>query len=59
MGHFQKGIRIFLLRASRPPPCTSLGMVWFGKKLFSNCFDLIRIDHEKFSEMCVWIVRFG
>jgi hypothetical protein len=25
---------------------------------FNFCY-LIRVEHEKWSEMCVWIVRFG
>jgi hypothetical protein len=28
------------------------------KDFFYFCY-LIRVEHEKFSEMCVWIVRFG
>jgi hypothetical protein len=35
-------------------------MVGFGqKKLFLKFGYLIRVEHEKCSEMCVWIGRFG
>ena len=34
------------------------GLVW-SKKSFSNFCYLICVEHEKCSEMCVWIVRFG
>jgi hypothetical protein len=60
MGLFHKGTKNVLLIASRPPPCTTSGMVWFGQKnVFSNFCYLIRVEHEKCSEMCVWIVGSG
>ena len=45
------------------PPTTftahpKFGLVW-SKQLFLYFCYLIRVEHEKFSEMCVWIVRFG
>jgi hypothetical protein len=42
------------------PPWTNSDMVLYGqKKIFFNFCYLNRVEHEKCSEMCVWIVRFG
>ena len=32
--------------------------VWPKKIICKVCY-LIRVEHEKCSEMCVWIIRFG
>ena len=58
MGLFRKGTKKISLRASKPPPCTTSGMVWFDQKIFFLIF-VIRGELKKFSEMCVWIVGFG
>jgi hypothetical protein len=36
----------------------SYGLVWSEKNISNFCY-LIRVEHEKCSEMCVWIVSFG
>jgi hypothetical protein len=42
------------------PPWTASDMVSYGQKMFffNFCY-LIRVEHKKCSEMCVWIFRFG
>jgi hypothetical protein len=40
MGLFRKGTRNILLIASRPPPCTTTGMFWFGQKISFLIFDI-------------------
>jgi hypothetical protein len=45
-------------RTLKPPKRPNSLMVWIDQK--SNFFYyLIRIEHNKCSEMCVWIVKFG
>jgi hypothetical protein len=60
VGLFRKKFKKYLLSALRPLSWVIQGMVGFGQKqLFSTLCYLIRVEHEKFSEMCVSIVRFG
>jgi hypothetical protein len=40
------------------PPMGHLDRGLVGQKKIVSYFYLIRVEHEKCSEMCVWIVRF-
>jgi hypothetical protein len=56
---FRKQFKKYLLLALRPLSWTIQGMVGFGQKIFLEFGFLIHVEHEKCSEICVWIVRFG
>ena len=59
VGLFRKQSKKYLLLALLPLSWAIIGYrVWPKKIIFKVCY-LIRVEHEKCSEMCVWIIRFG
>jgi hypothetical protein len=60
VGLLSKKSKNYLLLTLRPLSWVIQALVWYGQKNhFSYFCYLIRVEHEKCSEMCVWIVGFG